>query len=154
MNKPVSIKSSIMPAYDADGYGWAMAQARLIREGRTDGIDWENVAEEIESVGRSELDKAESALRVLIVHILKWQHQPDRLARSWALSILEQRLRYADIIDQNPSLKPKRDEMRLRAHRRARIEAARETELDLAAFSEEPLDWPVILDQPFAIAAH
>lgn len=149
MNKPVSIKPSALPAYDADTHGWALAQSSLIRGGQFDAVDWENVAEEIESVGKSELGRAESALRVLMAHILKWQMQPERRGKSWSLTILEQRLRYDDVIAQNPSLKTRRDEMRERAYRRARIEAARETEIDLDAFGQTPPEWTVILDQPF-----
>ncbi len=73
--------------YERDFYSWLMEQARLVREGRCDALDRENLAEEIESLGREQFNKLESALRVLLTHILKWDHQPARRSRSWALSI-------------------------------------------------------------------
>ena len=57
--------------YDRDLYTWSQEQARLIRAGQLDAIDRENVAEEIESLGREQFNKLESALRVLLVHFLK-----------------------------------------------------------------------------------
>ena len=71
--------------YDRDFYSWLMEQARLLREGRWDAVDRENVAEEIESLGREQFNKLASALRVLLLHILKWDHQPRKRSRSWAL---------------------------------------------------------------------
>jgi len=64
--------------YDQDFYTWTLDQARLIREGRWAAIDRENVAEEIESLGKEQFAKLRSAVRVLLLHMLKWDHQPDK----------------------------------------------------------------------------
>lgn len=152
MNKPSHPQrpfAETSPPYELDGYGWAMWQAQLIRERRFDELDIENIAQEIDSVGRSEWRSVESALRVLIMHILKWQHQPSRRSRSWALSIVGQRRAYARAMKTNPSLKPHLDELRQEAHEDARIEAARGTDLPLKTFPLDPPDWDVILDQSF-----
>jgi hypothetical protein len=153
MNQPAHPKAAapLSPDYQLDGYGWAAAQARLLRERRWDLIDLENIVEEIESVGQHEQDKAESALRVLMMHILKWQLQPERRGRSWALSIANQRVRFEQRMAKNPSLKLVRDEMRANAFRRSRIEAAREMDVPLKSIPEQPLDWAVILDEPFDV---
>src|SRR5215210_3468992 len=74
-------------AYEQDFYTWSLEQARLVRDGRWDVVDRENVAEEIESLGREQFAKPESALRVLLTHMLKWDRQPERRSRSWILSI-------------------------------------------------------------------
>ena len=74
-------------AYDADFYSWSMQQAELVREGRWTALDRENIAEEIESLGREQFNKLESAIRVLLLHMLKWDHQPDKRSRSWILTI-------------------------------------------------------------------
>src|SRR3977135_1918900 len=79
--------------YDRDFYSWLMEQARHVRAGRWDALDRENLAEEIESLGREQFNKLESALRVLMLHMLKWDHQAARRSRSWSISIREQRLR-------------------------------------------------------------
>ena len=60
--------------YMRDFYSWLMEQARHVREGRLDAVDRENLAEEIESLGREQFNKLESALRVLLLYILKWDH--------------------------------------------------------------------------------
>ena len=72
-------------AYDRDFYSWSLEQARLVREGRRDAVGRENVAEEVESSGREQFSKLESAFRVLLLHVLKWDHQPARRSRSWIL---------------------------------------------------------------------
>ena len=80
-------------AYERDFYSWLMEQARHVRDGRWDALDRDNLAEEIESLGREQFNKLESALRVLMLHMLKWDHQPERRGRFWRASIAEQRLR-------------------------------------------------------------
>jgi hypothetical protein len=121
--------------YERDFYSWLMEQARHLRDGRFDALDRDNLAEEIESVGAEQFNKLVSALRVLIVHMLKWDHQPALRSRSWVLSIEEQRLEIADVLSDNPGLKPRIGEAIARAYRRARIEAAKETGLDAAEFA-------------------
>lgn len=152
MNKPGHPSppfDTASPPYELDAYGWAMAQAQLIRERRFDEIDWDNVAEEIEGVAKSEQRAAESALRLIMLHILKWLHQPERRTRSWATTIKTQRVAYAQVIRQNPGLKSRLDEMRENAYALARVEAEGETHLPIATFPEAPLDWATILDTPF-----
>jgi predicted DNA-binding ribbon-helix-helix protein len=120
--------------YEHDFYSWLMEQARHLREGRFDVLDRSNLAEEIESLGREQFNKLVSALRVLMARVLKWDHQTSLRSRSWILSIQEQRLEIADVLSDNPSLKPRIDEAIARAYRRARIEAAKETGLDEDTF--------------------
>src|SRR2546427_8615254 len=96
--------------YNRDFYSWLMEQARFVREGRWDALDRENLAEEIESLGREQFNKLESALRVLLLHLLKWDHQPDKRTRSWVLSIKAQRIELDDVIGDNPGLKSRIDE--------------------------------------------
>lgn len=153
MNKPAHPVASteLSPDYWQDGFGWANAQAQLLRERRWDLIDLENIAEEIESVGRSEQDAAESALRVLMMHILKWQMQPERRGRSWALSIATQRTHYQQRMRKNPSLKSKLEEMLADSYRLARLEAAKEMDVPLKTIPTDPPGWDLILDQPFEV---
>ncbi len=121
--------------YERDFYSWALEQARLIREGRHDTLDRDNLAEEVESLGREQFNKLVSALRVAMMHMLKWDHQPAARSRSWVLTIQEQRLEIADVLADNPGLKPRINEAIGRAYRRARLEAAKETGLDETAFA-------------------
>ncbi len=129
--------------YERDFYSWLMDQARHLREGRFDALDRDNLAEEIEALGREQFNKPVSALRVLMLHVLKWDHQPPLRSRSWVLSIEEQRLEIADVLADNPGLKPRIGEAIARAYRRARIEAAKETGLDDKEF---PMTCPYSFD--------
>jgi hypothetical protein len=137
--------------YNRDFYSWLMEQARFVREGRWTEVDRDNLAEEIESLGREQFNKLESALRVLLLHFLKWDHQPDLRSRSWALSVEVQRVELHDVIEDNPGLKPRIGEAIARAYRKARIEAARETGLDEDVFPQPcPYSWDDIMSREIA----
>ena len=137
--------------YDRDFYSWSLEQARLVREGRWSAIDRENVAEEIESLGREQFNKLVSALRVLMMHMLKWDHQPDLRSRSWVLSIEAQRLELENILSDNPGLNPRIADATARAYRRARIEAANETGLEKNEFPEGcPYTWSDLVTREFS----
>jgi hypothetical protein len=138
--------------YQRDFYSWLMEQARHVRAGHWDALDRENLAEEIESLGREQFNKLESALRVLLVHILKWDHQPARQGRSWSVSIREQRLRLDDVLADNPGLRPRIDEAIARAYRRARLIATKETDLEESRFPETcPYSWKDIVAREFSV---
>ncbi|EAZ92437.1 hypothetical protein CY0110_01889 [Crocosphaera chwakensis CCY0110] len=77
---------------DKDYYAWTQEQAELLRTKQINNIDWQNLADEIEEMGRSEKRQLESSLQVLIMYLLKWQFQPNLRSRSWQLTIQEQRL--------------------------------------------------------------
>ena len=62
--------------YHGDFYAWATEQAALLRAGRLSEADIENIAEEIESIERSEKRELVSRLTVLLTHLLRWQAQP------------------------------------------------------------------------------
>jgi hypothetical protein len=115
--------------YERDFYSWLMEQARFVREGRWRAIDRDNLAEEIESLGREQFNKLAGALRVLLLHMLKWDHQPRKRTRSWTVSITTQRIEIDDVLADNPGLRPRIAEATARAYRQARILAARETGL-------------------------
>ena len=156
--RPVIDEADLVPAanpartdYDRDFYSWSLEQARLVRAGQWHAVDRENVAEEIESLGREQFNKLESALRVLLMHILKWDHQPEKRSRSWSLSIKAQRIELDDVLGDNPGLKPRLDEAIARGYRRARLEAARETGLDEDQFPAQcPYSWDEIVSRAFA----
>ena len=138
--------------YQRDFYSWLMEQARHVRAGHWDALDRENLAEEIESLGREQFNKLESALRMLLVHILKWDQQPARQSRSWSVSIREQRLRLDDVLADNPGLRPRIDEAIARAYRRARLIATKETGLEESRFPETcPYSWHDIVAREFLV---
>jgi hypothetical protein len=137
--------------YWSDFYSWLMEQAAHVRAGRWEALDRENLAEEIESLGREQFNKLESVLRVLLMHMLKWDHQPARRGRSWSLSIKTQRLELDDVLKDNPGLRPRIDEAIARAYRKARVAAANETELAESQFPATcPYAWQDIVGREFS----
>ena len=97
-------------AYELDFHAWTTEQATLLRAGRLSDLDREHIAEEIEALGRGERLELTSRLSVLLLHLLKWSHQPALRGRSWELTIKEQRRQLARHLKSNPSLKPWIDE--------------------------------------------
>ena len=141
----------VRTTYERDFYSWLMEQARHLREGRYEALDRDNLAEEIEALGREQFNKLVSALRVLMLHMLKWDHQTALRSRSWVLSIEEQRLEIADVLADNPGLRPRIAEAIVRAYRRARIEAAKETGLDEIIFPQAcPYSFDDIMSRVFS----
>jgi hypothetical protein len=148
MDKVRASKPSAASLYERDPYAWSQEQARLLTEGRLQEIDAKNIAEEILDVGRNEHDKLESALRVLLTHMLKWDHQPERRLRSWMNTIAIQRRHALRQLSENPSLKSRRDEAVEAAYFDARRTASSETELDLERFPEQcPYDWKAMVER-------
>jgi hypothetical protein len=142
MNKPAKIMAEPpvqYPVYKTDGYGWAMAQAAISRAGRLDSIDWENVAEEIESAGKQERSEYTSHMIRVLQHMIKWEALPERRGMSWWLSIMNGRDDAERFLKGNPSLKPLPDEIHEDALHYARRQAARETELHQDIIDSIPL---------------
>lgn len=91
--------------HDTDFFTWTQEQAALLSARRTEGLDWDNVCDEIESMGKSDRRQLESRLQVVLAHLLKWQAQPERRGRSWRLTLIEQRNRCARLLRDSPSLR-------------------------------------------------
>ena len=124
-----AIKEPTASLYESDFAGWAQQQADALRERRFDEIDYDNLTEEIESMGRQQRAELVSRLAVLLAHLLKWDFRADartKHGRSWLLTIKEQRGQVLEVIEDNPSLQPFIGEATARAYRRAALIAARE----------------------------
>ena len=147
-------KNAPRARYDRDLYTWAVEQAALLRRGRVDEMDARNIAEELDDVGNEQYDKLESALRLILLHLLKWDHQPNRRSRSWWASIQIQRKHVEKVLRKNPGLKPHIEEAIGDAYGVARLEAAKQTKLDPRTFPDRcpytfdaimqrAIEWPV-----------
>ncbi len=136
--------------YDQDFYAWANEQAALLRAGQLSAADIEHIAEEIESMGRSEQQQLENRLTVLLLHLLKWQFQPNLRGNSWRLTIKEQRARITRHIRKNPSLQAILGETIVDAYSDATLEAERETGLPDTTFPAAcPWSFEQIIDAAF-----
>ncbi len=101
-------------------------------------------------MGRSERQQLTRRLEVLLMHLLKWQHQPELRGRSWQLTITEQRRRIVKLLTANPSLKPLLNDCFLDAYDDARFGAMKETGLPLNTFPTQPLfDLNDVLDMEY-----
>jgi hypothetical protein len=109
--------------YDTDFYAWSNEQAKRLRLLKPDGLDWENVAEEIESLGKSDKRAIGSDLKVILEHLIKCRYQPARRTKSWDLTIIEHRQRLLQLIDESPSLASAPADMLPDIYERARRKA-------------------------------
>ena len=123
-----------------------MEQAHLLRNGEFARLDIANIAEELESIGRSDKRQIESRL-VVLTHLLKWQVQVGFRSRSWSAPIREQRRRIGQLVGESPSLQPAVDQLLAETFIEARERAADETGLAETAF---PADCPFTADQVLA----
>jgi hypothetical protein len=138
--------------YDTDFYLWTQDQAALLGARDADALDFENLAEEIRSLGASDRRELPTRLYQLVLHLLKWQYQPQRrvTGRSWRSSIREQRRRLAMVLRESPSLRRTVPEVLMEEYPYAREAASDETGLPLTTFPEACL-WTAeeVLDVDF-----
>lgn len=120
--------------HSRDFHAWAHEQAALLRAGRLSEADVQNIAEEIEALGRTEMRELVSRLSVLLLHLLKWAHQPDRQGKSWRLAIEEQRRQLTRHLRDTPSLRALQDEALADAYGDALLRIERETDLPCGFF--------------------
>ena len=99
------------PLHDVDFLRWTIAQAAALRHAGTmrintpDPIDWESVAEEIESLGRSERAALRSRIAVVLEHLFKLALLPATGPRAeWLDTIDTQRAAIARLLEDSPSL--------------------------------------------------
>lgn len=145
-----ALKAAVPSLYETDLHAWSKDQAARLRAQASSAIDWEHVAEEIESVGESERSEIESRLAVLLLHLLKWQFQPERRGGSWKSTMIEQRARLAKRLRRSPSLKHYPAEVLDEEYGYARAKAAGETGLSEQTFPTRcPYSLAEILDLAF-----
>ena len=130
--------------YEEDFYAWTVEQARLLRSGELSTLDAANLAEEVESIGRSDRRAIESRLTVLLAHLLKWQMQPGSRSTSWSGTIREQRRQIERLLRDSPSLRPGVAAALSGAYNDARDDAVEETGLPEAEF---PAECPFTADE-------
>jgi hypothetical protein len=129
--------ASLAANYDGDFHEWALEQARALKNRQLSQLDWDNLAEEIESLGKSDQREVMSRLATLLIHLPKWRYQPERRAKSWSDTIARERLELLLIFEQSPSLKRFAETGFAKAYRLARGEAARQTGHGLRSFPAE-----------------
>jgi hypothetical protein len=120
--------------YDLDFYQWTQSQSDLLRVEGWEQLDWQHIAEEIESLGKKDKRQVQSRLAVLITHLLNWEYQPEKRSPSWRKTLKEQRFRLMLILNDSPSLKVGLPEFVAVVYPYAVENAADETGLDRRLF--------------------
>ena len=138
------------PAYLDDYGAWIAAQAGLLRDGRYNDLDIEHLLEELESLAGSDFKAFVGAIRIVLIHMLKWDVQTDLRSASWATSIRSHREQMMDELEKSPSYKSRVGEAIQKAYRRARVVASDQTGLPIKTFPEVcPFSWDDIQARPF-----
>lgn len=130
--------------YESDFYLWTQQQAALLRQGQWRDVDTANLAEEIESMGKSDKRALRSYLAIVMLHLLKWRYQPGLRGSSWKSSINSGREQIGWILEESPSLQPQLLALLVDAYPLARRNASAETGLPLFVF---PDPCPFTLEQ-------
>jgi hypothetical protein len=116
--------------YETDIAAWAEYQADALRRRAIAELDWDNVAEEIEDVAKSDRREIHNRLAVICTHLLKWAYQPERRSPSWRASIdVEQRNQIAKVVRDSPSLRDYPAQTLAEAYADGRRVAGAETEV-------------------------
>ena len=122
------------PKHDKDFYGWALATADLLKQGKYQEADMDYIIEEIEDMGRSEKRQLVNRLAVLFAHLMKWTYQPElreENARGWEATIEHQRHKIKRLIQENPSLKPQIPDVMAESFLDSKMLLKKETLIDL-----------------------
>lgn len=127
--------------YEKDFYLWLQTTTELLKNQQLEQIDWENLIEEIESMGRSERKEIKSRLIIIIEHLLKlayWESEKEYNSRGWRNTIIEQRRQIDLTLEDSPSLKAVLSESFLDCYQKARTDTLQKTQLSPNVLPSEP----------------
>jgi hypothetical protein len=94
--------------YDQDFLLWTEEQATALRRARDSNLplDWENLAEEIESLGASQRTELNSQIRRVLRHLFKLEASPAVDPRAgWRATVRDARIEIEDLLETSPSLR-------------------------------------------------
>ena len=128
--------SPVRTQYEEDFYAWTQLQAALLREGKASALDYQNLAEEIESLGKRDRREVASRLEVLVMYLLKWRYQPSRreTSHSWYDTVVEQRRELGLVLDDSPTLRHEVPDLLAKHYPKSRRKASHDTGLPLSTF--------------------
>jgi hypothetical protein len=136
--------------YDDDFALWIERQVGLLRARQFDQLDIEIIAEELDSMGRSDRRELAHRLEVLTAHLLKCQFQPRRKSHSWLSTLGTQRRGLERLIEESPSLRPTVLSVAQKIYRHAVCAAHEQTRLPKSAFPAAlPYSAEQLLDDDF-----
>lgn len=124
--------------YERDFFAWTQDRAAKLRARSDAALDWQNVAEEVESLGKRDRREVESRAARIVQHLLKLTYQPERVTRSWYATIRTQRDDLKRVLADSPSLRGKLVDAYSDVWHRARWDAVKETGLPIDTFPDTP----------------
>ena len=147
-----SLKAHSQTLYDTDYLQWIETTVEKLQSHDYANVDWENLIEEIADTGRSERRSLKSNLIVILVHLLKWQFQPENGSGSWEGSIIEHRRRVKEALDDSPSLKSYFESIFIECYAQAVKQAKAETGLSVESFPVVcPYQLPEVTNDEFLL---
>ena len=142
--------------YDTDFYGWTQQQSQALRAAAKalpstpESLDWENLADEIDSLGREQAAKLRSSLRLVLTDLLTWTQKPRLPTAGWRSSIGRERGQIRQYLQDNPSLTARLEELLPGAYEDARKGAADATGVPVRTFKPtSPFTVEQVLDEEF-----
>lgn len=79
-------KYNLQEIYEIDEYLWLEETIKLLKKKELENLDIDNLIEELESLGKRDLNKVRSLLRQIIIHLLLleyWSEEYERNYRHW-----------------------------------------------------------------------
>jgi hypothetical protein len=119
--------------YERDETAWLEAMSALAASGRYAEMDFKHLSEYLADMARRDRREVFSRLVVLLTHLLKWEHQPERRSGTRRGTIREQRRELRQLLESG-TLRNHAEAVLADAYAEARRQAADETELSLDVF--------------------
>jgi len=99
---------NIKELHESDFNLWVEEMKIKIKNRDVETMDWDNLLDEIDDMGKSEKRSLDSYMQKLIEHILKlryWGEEKERCQKGWIREVVNFRTRINRILKKNPSLK-------------------------------------------------
>ena len=139
--------SNLDVLYEQDETAWLEAMAALASEGRYGEMDFPNLSEYLTDMSKRDRREVFNRLIVLLVHLLKWEYQPDQRSGSWRATIREQRRELRQLLESG-TLRNHAAAVLMDAFAEARLQAADESDMDVTVFpTANPWSLDEIMDQ-------
>jgi hypothetical protein len=142
------------PTSDQDFAAWIAQQVAALKGRRFDELDIDDLADEVESLAKRDYRRLVSAIRIILLHMLKWDYQPGHRGQLWRASINEHRDRVWGELASSPSFRSRIAEAIETAYPLARTKASEETGIFLKNFPVTcPYSWDDIMKRPHELGA-
>src|SRR5947209_938655 len=135
--------------YGRDETAWLEAMSALAASGRYAEMDFKHLSEYLAEMAKRDRREVFSRLVVLLTHLLKWEHQPERRSGTWRGTIREQRRELRQLLESG-TLRNHAEAVLADAYAEARRQAADETELMDVFPVADPRGLDELLSEPAA----